>query len=258
MSSRLFTDFVFDPKRTAEELKQAREDAIDPRSGLVTSWSYSTLKNYEQCPYRVYLSKVAKVEEPPQSAAASRGQQIHLLAEQYVRNELEVLPKELDKFTYDFDSLKEKYLEDKVELEGDWGFTVSWKETGWMDNDVWCRMKLDAFVKEDDTSATVIDYKSGRKAGNELAHSSQAQQYVIGAFMRKPKLEFIKAEFWYTDHGVKLEKEYTKSRAMMFLARLEERAKKMTMARDFAPHPSKNNCKWCPHRETGNCEWAIE
>ncbi len=29
--------------------------------GLVPTWSYSTLKLYEECPYKVYISKVKRL-----------------------------------------------------------------------------------------------------------------------------------------------------------------------------------------------------
>ena len=31
--------------------------------GLIPAWSYSSLKTFETCPYRVYLAKVKNVEE---------------------------------------------------------------------------------------------------------------------------------------------------------------------------------------------------
>ena len=42
--------------------------------------------------------------------------------------------------------------------------------------------KLDAYVKEDDTSARVIDYKTGKRFGNEIGHSQQCLLYAIAAF----------------------------------------------------------------------------
>ena len=41
-----------------------------------------------------------------------------------------------------------------------------------MAKDVWARIKLDAIVHEDETSARVIDYKTGRQFGNEIAHDN--------------------------------------------------------------------------------------
>jgi hypothetical protein len=61
--------------------------------------------------------------------------------------------------------------------------------------DVWGRIKLDAFVHETETSARVIDYKTGKAFGNEIAHSQQALVYAIGSFFRYPDLQIAKPRY---------------------------------------------------------------
>jgi CRISPR/Cas system-associated exonuclease Cas4 (RecB family) len=240
---------LFDPKRNLEEVKP------DPQSGLVKTWSYSALKNYEQCPYRVYLQRVERVEAKS-SEAADRGTAIHTEAENYVRGE-GPMTSSLRHFQDELTRLQALYAEGKVTLEGEWGFDVDWMAVEWNAKNVWGRMKLDAYVQETDTSARLIDYKTGKKMGNEITHSGQAMLYAVAAFMRHPELEYIEAQFYYLDHAENnvLDKSYTRDRATMFLPKLNERAIKMTTATDFPPKPSKMNCKWCPVKD--NCEWVI-
>ena len=176
----------------------------DVELGLVPAWSYSALKTFETCPYRTYISKVKKVREDF-GPAAERGTRIHDEAEKYVRHELGELPDSLKKFAKKFSELKDLFTEAKVETEGEWGFTLSWEPTGWLSPDTWARVKLDALVHEDETSARVIDYKTGKQIGNEIAHSQQALIYAIATFFRFPDLESVNTELWYLDHGTTME-----------------------------------------------------
>ena len=167
------------PSSTRPELTASkRADIIDAfkkpeELGLVRSWSYSGLKVYETCPYRTYISKVKKVWEES-GPAAERGSRIHELAEDYVQTKIVELPEELKKFTPQFEELRKLFVEGKVEVEGEWGFNLDWAPTGWMEPDTWARVKLDAIVHESETSARVIDHKTGKKWGNEIAHGQQS------------------------------------------------------------------------------------
>ena len=246
--------FTFDPQRSASDLQQIAKVTAKP--GLVPSWSYSALKNYESCPHRIFLSKVEKHPEPS-SAAMDRGTAIHQLGEDFVNGTILDLPQELEKFKTEFTTLRQRYNEAQVILEQDWGFTKEWGVTGWSEPDTWLRMKLDAYVQHDPASATVIDYKTGRKFGNEIAHLQQAQLYAIGAFSRFPELQYVETEFWYLDKGETLSKPYTRIEAEKFLPKWDQRAIEMTSDTAFTPRPSKYTCKWCPHLKTEVCSWGI-
>ncbi len=227
--------------------------------GLIPAWSHSALKTYEACSYRSYIAKVKKVQEDFGPAAA-RGTEIHQQAEDYVKGELAEFPDTLKKFKSQFEELKTLFADAKVELEGEWGFTIDWKACGWMAPDVWGRVKLDAIVHETETSARVIDYKTGKQFGNEISHSQQALTYAIGSFMRYPELESANTEIWYLDHGTTMEQTYTRDEAMVFMPTLHERAIAMTTATKFPPNPSKQNCRWCSFKngEHPICEWGMK
>ena len=249
-----------------ENLTQAnRPDLIstvevteDIELGLVPAWSYSALKTFETCPYRTYISKVKKIREDF-GPAAERGTRIHDEAEKYVRHELGELPDSLKKFAEKFSELKELFTEAKVETEGEWGFTLSWEPTGWLSPDTWARVKLDALVHEDEKSARVIDYKTGKQIGNEIAHSQQALIYAIATFFRYPDLDSVNTELWYLDHGTTMEQAYTRDEAMVFMPKLHERAIAMTTATKFTPNPSTYNCRWCSFGKGAepHCEWGM-
>ena len=226
--------------------------------GLIPAWSHSTLKTFETCAYRSYIAKVKRISEDF-GPAAKRGSEIHEQAEHYVNGTLGEMPDTLNKFTKQFEHLRKLYNDSKVELEGEWGFTIEWEACHWMAPDVWARIKLDAIVHENETSARVIDYKTGRQFGNEIGHGQQALTYAIGSFLRYSKLQHVQTELWYLDHGTVTEHSYTRDQALLFLPKLHERAMIMTTAEKFPPNPSKTNCKWCSYKngEEPACQWGI-
>lgn len=252
-------DLFSNDRPDKEALVAESTELADQPRGPIPAWSFSTLKSFEECPYRVYLSKVKKLKGEG-SEAADRGTRIHDEAEAFIRGEMDRLPKDLKKMEQTYVDLQDQFDKnpERFQLEEDWGFTARWGKTGYFDNDVWLRQKLDVFEKWD-TSCVISDHKSGRKHGNELKHADQGLQYAIGAFKRYPELDFAKVQFLYIDHNEEMVKNYTRERAIKFLPRLEQRAFALTNATEqqlIKPNPSKNNCRFCDHAKSGACKWG--
>lgn len=233
------------------------ESIVDKRSGPVKAWAFSSLQVFETCPHRTFLKSVKRLKEPS-NKFMERGTAIHLVAEEYVNGKQSELPKELLKFEKPLDELRELFIEGKVEVEGDWGFDQDWQQCGFFDQDVWLRIKIDAVVFESETSARVIDYKTGKKFGNEIKHNQQLMIYAIAAFARFPELEHVTAELWYFDQAQTTTKSYSRQAAMLYMPRWEKRAIKMTTAEEFPPKPSKQNCRYCYYNDSRDCEWGVE
>lgn len=256
---------IFQPGKAPVVIEQ---EIIDPRRGPVNQWSISTIFEFEKCPYSVFLSKVQKIPGKD-SEAAARGSMLHLQGERFVMGEEQDAGVELDdqgvpynfrKFKNGMIHLRAEYENGNVEVEGEWAFDLDWNPTDWKSPVTWSRHKLDVFLTEDETSGQMIDYKSGKKFGNEFKHQQQGVDYAISSFMRKPLLQFLRTAFWYIDTGETLTSSYTRQQAMALLPKLEARAKKLTSCLEFHPKPSQSNCKFCKHNPTGSgaCEWAHE
>lgn len=244
--------------------QEKRPDALKPievpeQLGELKSWSYSALKVFEQCPYRSYIAKVKKIQEES-GPAAERGTMIHQQAEDYVNGTLGEFPDTLIKFKSEFEELREGFANAEVELEGEWGFDLNWNPVGWMEKATWARIKLDALVHQDETCVRVIDYKTGKKFGNEIGHSQQALLYAIATFLRFPDVQFAQTELWYLDLGETTVKSFTRDQAMQFMPTWHKRAVEMTTCDDFSPTPSKDACRWCSYRkgEHPECTWGVE
>lgn len=230
----------------------------------LTRWSFSLLKNFEACPYRVYLARVERVPEPPPAddSPIVRGEQIHLEAERFVRGDGPLTPA-LRKFATEFATLREHYQAGgRVELEQKWGFTQDWEFCSWENPACWALVKCDLVQTLPDEPAVVeiIDYKTGKRYGNEVKHGQQLQVYAIAAFMRDPNAALVRTALWYLDEGKQTVKTYTRPEVLQLLPRLMQRVERLTKATDFPPKPNKVNCKYCPYGvSNGNtaCPFAV-
>ncbi len=248
-------DFVFNPTRTANEIAAIQLENLDPRSGLVKKWSFSSLKKFESCPHSIFLKYIKQLKEES-GPAAERGVKIHKLAEDYVSGLILELPVELKKFETSFLRWHTEYPLGKIHCEYEMAFTVDWKPCDWNDNQAWARFILDLFIQDDETSAQVKDHKTGRKEGNEIKHAEQSLMYACALFQNFPALQYVESEFLYLDEGTVMKKSYTREYCSMFLPKIDARAKRMTTETTFIARPSKSNCRWCYYAKTKQCEWA--
>ena len=226
--------------------------------------SFSRLTNFEKCKYMAKLMYIDKIPEPERPLppgktehANDRGSRIHDCAEMYVRGEVELIP-ELRDFSEDFDELRTLFKAGRVQLEGEWAVNLDWEPVGWNSADAWARMKLDALVLEEDEGfARVIDYKTGKRKGNEIKHTEQGQIYQLATFLRYPDLEAIDVEFWYTDLDFIDVKQYTRAQGTQYFQKYNDRLLAISTETEFPPSPSVWSCKWCPYN--GNaCEHGVD
>jgi CRISPR/Cas system-associated exonuclease Cas4 (RecB family) len=220
--------------------------------------SISKLHVYESCPYRAKLAWVDKIADTQPRKAADRGTAIHQLAEDYVRGEVANLPDELRHFASEFTALRQRYQEGTVSLEGEWGFTEDWQPTDY--KSAWLRVKADAVVFTSDTTAVVIDHKTGKRYGNELKHAEQLQLYAISALIRNPQLKLVNTELWYLDQDDLADMPIKAVSLQKYIKVFDKRFKAMTEDTTFVPKPNINSCKWCPYHASkqGNCQHGIK
>lgn len=229
---------------------------------MINAWSYSSLTVFEKCPYQAKLKYIDKIPEP-KNQFSERGIQLHSAAEEFVKGGTPTLHPELKHFAPELESLVEQYAKGKVEVEQEWAHDRHWNTSDWRSKETWARLKLDFFVKINDTTGCVIDLKSGKRFGNEIKHTEQGQLYAGSAFLRYPQLTRVITEFWYLDHNEMSSVEYKPSNAAKFIASFDKRAARMTSAKTFPARPSIFTCKYCPYRSestggSGLCKFAPE
>jgi hypothetical protein len=223
----------------------------------IKSWSYSKLLDFEACPLRFKLKHVDRVPEE-KSPAADRGTAIHQLAEDYTNGKLKTLAPELRHFKDEFEILRREYKAKAVSLEGEWGFANNWEQHDY--RTAWLRMKADAVMhKQLSHEAIVIDFKTGKKFGNEIKHGEQVQLYALATAIREPWIKNITVELWYLDLDDMTQNTYTRTQAMSFIPGFEKRANKIFTCKSFEPRANIFTCKCCAYGPSkgGQCTFGI-
>ena len=230
------------------------------------SWSHSKLGVFESCKFRFKLQYVDRIPEPERPLppgktehANDRGSRIHQHAEDYVSGKVEHQIPEMAEFAPEFEHLRHLYTKGMVSLEGEWAVNRDWEPTNWQTG--WHRSKVDSMVIPEPTSAIVIDYKSGRKFGNEVKHAEQTQLYALNAVLRYPKLEVVHTELWYLDAKELTSATFTRSQVLRFKPNFDRRGRAVTDATDFPPNGNLWSCRWCRYgnREgmSGHCNAGV-
>lgn len=230
------------------------------------TWSFSRLQDFESCKFKAKLKYIDKIPEPERPLpkgkkehANDRGTRIHEAAEHFINGTREDLISELITFQKEFEQLRALFSQGKVSLEGEWGVNKDWVPCAWDDPEIWARIKLDAFVQLNPTHAVVIDYKTGKKSGNEIKHGEQTQLYQLATFLRYPELETIDTELWYTDQEEVTRTHFSRAQGLKFFTAFNNRGLNITQATEFPPNPNRFSCQWCPYsiRGTGDCEVGV-
>lgn len=231
----------------------------------ITSWSHSKLQDFEKCKFLAWLKHDQKIPEPERPLppgktehANDRGTRVHDSCENYVAgNTDELTPEAALHFGPQIDLLRVLHAEGMVSLEGEWGLSQEWEVAPW--KTAWLRLKLDAMVFWSRDYATVIDYKTGKRFGNEMKHAEQLQLYALAAFMRNPHLEIVEAELWYLDLGEVTTMRFLRSQALRFRTGYHRRGLALTSCVDFPANPNKHSCKWCQYGpwNGGQCQVGV-
>lgn len=227
----------------------------------VRRWSFSALKDYEACPYRIYLKRVERQPGPPEQPdnPLVRGNRVHAEAEAYIQG-TGGMTKDLRKVKDALDEAREQYQKNCVEVEQNWGFTREWESVGWDHSECWLLSKCDVVIHRSPEVLEIWDWKTGKSLGKEVEHTQQMQLYGLTGFLRYPDVQLIKVTLYYTDEGKTKPKTYDRTMVPELLPRWEERAKRLTNALVFPPKPNKGKCRFCPYgvqNGTGVCPYAA-
>jgi len=218
----------------------------------INTWSFSRLSDYESCPYKAWLKHAERVPDPKPKPAADRGTAIHALAENYLRGNIDPLPVELSKFAEEFRSLRDSGR--TLRMEEEWGFDNDWEPTAYRGPETWGRMKIDLCCEIKPGKGLVVDFKTGKKFGNEVKHGEQTQLYSIAAFIMHPEWTSLTTELWYLDIDEMSQVEVPLKKFELYKKVFDRRLRAMTEATEFPPKPNILSCKWCPYGDTGHCE----
>lgn len=156
----------------------------------MTTWSYSSLKTFEQCPKKYFHLKVVKDVKDEGSEATVYGQEVHTAAEEYIRDGTPVPPK----FKFIEPTLEalsgiegEKHCEMKLGLKVT---TDGYAPCGFFDKQVWWRGIADLVIVQGDIAYSV-DYKTSKSA--KYADTKQLDIVAAALFVHFPEVQKIKS-----------------------------------------------------------------
>jgi hypothetical protein len=208
---------------------------------IPTSWSFSALHTYEECPLRYVLDKT--LTGPRETSwALEEGLRIHALMEHYLIGDIEGVPRELTHFSTQL----KKFKRDGAKAEGEICLDKDWNKVkaknAWRSKKTWIRAKLDA-----QNGPKIIDLKTGRQYGYYV---QQADLYATLTF-QLTDLARVDFEFWYSKSGITDKHKFLRKDHEKRMAKWNKRAMKLMNEKHWLPKLN-DGCKWCNYKD--KCE----
>jgi hypothetical protein len=224
----------------------------------IDAWSFSRYNVYAQCPAKFKYQHIEKRDMGPPSAALKKGRAVHTSAERYVSKQRDDIMAELETRLDLLDAIRD-YPSNMVMVEQKWGLTKNWKSTGWFNKkgrpNVWLRLTLDVGLDYGDGTFEVIDWKTGKKYGD---NEEQMELFAVGVMARYPDVHHVTTRLSYVDLPAGPDSEtfgeYTRDEYDALRTTWEERVEPMFNDTEFLPRPNRL-CAYCPFSasEGGPC-----
>lgn len=213
-------------------------------------WSFSSLKDFINCPKQYYHTKVAKDYVKKQTQQMLYGTEVHRACEDYVRGG-SPLAKNYERFKPQLDALLgisgTRYCEHEMALTREREPCAFDSETRWV------RGIVDLLIV-DDKDAYIVDYKTG---SNKYPDPKQLKLMALMTYAHFPSVDTIKAGLLFVMHNTFITEEYVRKDVnklwQSFLPELDRLEMAYTNNTWF-PKPGPL-CGWCP---VGSCNFYRE
>jgi len=223
------------------------------------SSSFSRADLMQKCPLQFYFRHLEKIpnlaEDPPPGVERplDRGIRLHDLAEDYVEGKLMKIPTDLKPYQEHLDKLKILYKHGIIELEKEYAFDADWNPCGYKDWDRCVyRGKGDVVIRPDEHNVIVIDYKTGKKDGNEVKHHEQCVEYGICEALMDPELQIFTLELWYFDQPLAADnptsRTLTRTQLLRSFENMRNKHQKVLDEVLFPARPSRMACYFCDYK----------
>ncbi len=209
------------------------------------TWSYSSLKTFEQCPKKYYHLKVVKDVKDEGSEATLYGQELHKAAEDYLKEGKPIPPK----FGYvqdTVDAIKKIPGEKHCELKlGVRKTDTGYEPCGFFDKDVWWRGIGDVIVVQDELAFS-LDYKTSKNA--KYADLKQLDILAAALFTHFPQIKKIKSALAFVVSNEFVHKEHFAEMRDSYFAAFEPDLDRLATAQETGVWNTNTGplCKFCP------------
>lgn len=212
------------------------------------AWSYSGITMFDQCPKKYYHLRVAKdISEPP-SDAMMYGTDVHLAAEEYIRDG-KPIPKKyayMQPFLTTLNNIKgQKFCELEMGIKK---VDDRLEPCGFRDEDVWYRGIVDLLIVDDEKGeARVVDYKTGKSS--RYADTKQLALMAACVFLHFPQVKTVKSGLLFVVCRDFIKADYEEGSGFDIFDKLEDTIVSRETAYETGVfNPKKNfTCRaWCP------------
>ncbi len=153
----------------------------------MSTWSYSSISLFKQCPRKYHRLRVVKDIKEDEAEHLVYGNAVHKAAEEYGRDGTPIPAKFMYIKQYVdtlIDSPGDKYYEHKM------GLTRELEPCEFLAGHVWWRGIAD-FLAVDRKTAVLVDYKTGKSA--RYADTAQLELLALAIFAHFPHVEIVRA-----------------------------------------------------------------
>lgn len=203
-------------------------------------WSYTSLKDFKQCPKKFYEKRVAKSVRDESTQALVWGNQVHKAFELYVGHGQPMMDVLKPHEAY-LDRLKALPGSSHVELKV--SLNKRAQPCGYFDKDVWWRGVLD-FHNVNGLSGFLVDYKTGWRKPDWV----QMSIFALWMFAQHPQLLNIEMQIYWVTIREWDRQTVTRSQIPELWARMTKdlRLYKQAFNDDIWPMRPSGLCPWCP------------
>ena len=209
------------------------------------TWSYSSLDLFKQCPHKYYRLRVLKDIVEPESEAMRYGKEVHLAAEEFIRDG-KPTP---EKFAFMRELLEpvSKYTGQHL-CEHRLGLTQGLEPCEFFSKDVWWRGIADLIILDrEKQEARVIDYKTG--SSSKYADTKQLKLLAGAVFTHYPEIRVIKAGLLFVVSKDFIKEEYDCHFRLAYFEQFRPLVQQLEDCHNNGVWNPKRNfsCKaWCP------------
>ena len=204
------------------------------------TWSFSSLKDYINCPRQYYEVKVEKKYTKSATQQMLYGTAVHEACENYVRDGTP-LEQNYQQFKPTLDALLEipgeRYTEYEMALD------VNLQPCEFK-GDYWVRGIADLLIV-DGNAAYVVDYKTG---SNKYPDPKQLKLMALMVFARFPEVTLIRAALLFIVYGSIVDEVYTREQIADLWGAFRPDLKRLEVSFDTGVwNPNSTPlCRWCP------------
>ena len=225
------------------------------KAGKAWSWSYSKLKNFEECPrkhYEVDLAKTfAETTSTDPDSALNWGNRVHDTFAKVLKGEIE-LPAEFAQYKHWIDRIKNGPGDLLVEQK--YAITKDFRSTQWFASDVWVRMIGDVVRIDHPFTdrhgnryrvALVADWKTGKILEDPVQLMLMAQ----ALFSHYPDLAHVRAEYVWLKEDCTSPEVFTRQEVAdqwVYLLGRVQAMEQAAITQTYAPKPGRLCKNWCP------------